>query len=652
MLKKYLLMALGVLVFAATARAAPDSAAQWRTLDVNHDGKFDRSDISLIVQDGLWHPSVDVNGDGKKDMADFFALELLLTTGDRNGDGAVTADDFTLLPPLALPQPDAGAAAKLVAAALAEAAPNVPASQETTLMQQWPQYATVDDTVRAALWDEAGTLALAVHNLDVAQWALARACTLNPQRPSALSSLGFILSQRNRPADALVLLAQARKLAPTLAPASNNIGWVFARNGQLDDADRYYAEATTHAPDVGQYHLNRGVILLRKNDPAHAAGEFTQASTLAPGDRDALMMSVAMTPASVVDDSQYEPGYQQYQAEIMKEDPNAGGPPWADLDLPTKLSEILRQQEEVFRKQRNDAIEALTDETNQAIIATVAAVMPQGTSAVADWKRYWGGVAAAQYRLAALDVSSRTRAGAIEIQLQRRIWANRISNDRLILQFALMDAQAKMVAARDSAAAAKNAFDQAIANEYDAPMRQAAQHLSAIPGAMQRRLELSTEADTRSRGLLLIWMGIFTGAANDPEHYGKGFFDHGPPAGILAKIKAAQDDPSFGLSIGMVGLEWDPVANAWKLQVGQGLIVAGTWSPKSGFGFQVGAGVSITEGTWKASAATYIKFGSDGSVTVVDKASAGLSGPTLGTKLGGSLSTEICPASHEPVGTF
>jgi len=24
----------------------------------------------------------------------------------------------------------------------------------------------------------------------------------------------------------------------------------------------------------------------------------------------------------------------------------------------------------------------------------------------------------------------------------------------------------------------------------------------------------------------------------------------------------------------------------------------------------------------------------------------------LGTKLGGSLSTEICPASHEPVGTF
>ena len=81
--------------------------------------------------------------------------------------------------------------------------------------------------MRAALWDEAGALALAVHNLDVAQWALSRACTLNPQRRSALSSLGFILSQRNRPADALVLLAQARKLAPATAPASNNTGWVF-----------------------------------------------------------------------------------------------------------------------------------------------------------------------------------------------------------------------------------------------------------------------------------------------------------------------------------------------------------------------------------------------------------------------------------------
>jgi Tfp pilus assembly protein PilF len=653
MSSRRLMVVFGALLFtAAAALAAPGGAMHWRTLDGNHDGKFDRSDINLIVKDGLWHPSMDVNGDGKRDMADVFAMELLLTTGDRTGDGAVTADDFILPPPLTLPEPDASAAATLITAALAEAAPNVPPGQETTLMQQWPQYATADDAVRAALWDEAGALALTVRNVDVAQWALAKACALNPQRASALSNLGFILSQRNRPANALVLLAQARKVGPATAPASNNLGWVFARNGQLDEADRYYAEAIARAPDVGQYHLNRGAVLLRKSDTAGAAREFTQACALAPGDREALMMSVAVTPAPSVDASQYEPGYQQYQAEIMKEDPDAGGPAWADLRPSDKLQEILRQQQVVFRKQRDEALKALADETSQAVIAAVSAVAPQGTSAVNDWKQYWGGVAAAQYQLAALRISSRKRAGDIENQHKRRIWANKLSNDRLILQFALADAQAKMAACRGSAADARNVFNKTIASEYDGPMRQALQNLNSVPGSSERRVDLSPEAASLESGLYLMWMAIIGGAAGDPEHYGKGFFDKGPPAGVLARIKLAQEDPTFGASIGIVGLEWSPEDNAWKLQVGQGIIVAGTWSPTSGFGFQVGAGVSITEGPWKASAATYVKFGSDGSISVVDKAGAGMSGPNLGTKLGGSLSTQICGASHEPVGTL
>lgn|GEM_PF-6452541 len=84
-----------------SGRVTPD----WRRLDLNRDGRFDRADYDLLIAEGMAHPAVDVNGDGSLDLADAFAAMVEITRWDRNADGQVDDDDF--LPPAtsACPRP-------------------------------------------------------------------------------------------------------------------------------------------------------------------------------------------------------------------------------------------------------------------------------------------------------------------------------------------------------------------------------------------------------------------------------------------------------------------------------------------------------------------------------------------------------------------
>jgi hypothetical protein len=166
---------------------------------------------------------------------------------------------------------------------------------------------------------------------------------------------------------------------------------------------------------------------------------------------------------------------------------------------------------------------------------------------------------------------------------------------------------------------------------------------------------LDLRPDQQDATMLTIagFMPIVARAASDKD-YGKDFLGKKDDFPTLdAKIKTpGLDEPAFGLSLGVVGVEWNSQSNEFKLQAGQGLIAAGTWSPTSGFGFQLGVGVSVTEGPFKVKAGNFIKFGSDGSINVDYKGGATVGAGPVSAGWTDSITIPVRAAMYEPVGTL
>src|SRR5512133_54005 len=122
---RHISLAVFFFVLAATCQGMADSDPvtdnEWRTYDVNGDGKFDVSDISEFTGNGGIGFINDLNRDGNKDLTDAFALYVRLSVLDRNCDEAVDDDDFTPVEPVELPEPDATAVWPLVSRIVSEA---------------------------------------------------------------------------------------------------------------------------------------------------------------------------------------------------------------------------------------------------------------------------------------------------------------------------------------------------------------------------------------------------------------------------------------------------------------------------------------------------------------------------------------------------
>lgn len=640
-----LLTALAALSLPALSAEVPD----WHRYDANDDGCLDKTDMGIMLKDGLWHPTVDVNQDGKHDTRDGFALMVLMTQWDRSADQQVNDDDFSPAEPISLPQPDVAAATSLAARLLVDAGAKLPPGQEDRLMQEWPTFTALGRPEQASLMEEAGMLALSQQNLDVAQWAFARSFDLDPARDSALGNLGFTLGQQGRTGEALTLLSRARQMNPRAAATNSNIGWLFARTGQEQEALSYYREAIREAPDVAQYRLNVGVMLLRGGDDEGAKAAFALAARLNPHDREALMMSVATNPAKPGAMEAYRAEYEKYREQANKELQEEGmepdQPSWEDLPTSDKIEELIRQEYDRVRRERDAVIASLTEETKQKLIKTVEPVLMQGKSAKEDWARFFAGFPSTTEELVATIDAANLRSCIIATEYKRRAAAAVLGLDRTILELALTEAQAEMAGFTDGDQA-RHQFERTVDELYEQRMRWAEEELRTAKDTLY--LELHPVDEETIQASVLTFMAITVKAIEDPV-YGKDFKADGD-ANPLSKVNLKVDqEPAFGLSLGLVGVEWKPDSNEFKLQVGQGIIAAGTWSPKNGFGFQVGTGVSITEGSWKASAANYIKFGSDGSITVDYKVGAGAAGPSLGAKWSGSASTTLRAATHEPI---
>lgn len=622
----------------------------WQRYDVNKDKRFDEDDKALIFKGGLWNPTIDVNADGHKDIVDAYALLLLATMWDRNADLAVSAEDFTPLPPLSLPKPDAIAARTLASTCLQELAGKVSADLDDKLKQEWAPLQIVTATDEGALYEESGALALTQHNLVVAQWAYAKACQLAPMRDSVYANLAFTLAQNARYRDALLLLVYARELQPKSGTTSNNIAWVFARNGQLDLAHQYYAEAIGLLPTVAQYHLNLGVVLLRQGDKAGARAEYEKASKLNPNDRDALFMALASNPPApgklATIQAQYEKGREEYNKTASADEQMTSS--WSELDVDAKIEEVINQAVQPVFREKYAALKELTDETKERIHKAVEPVTPKWVSAREDFDNWNKNADSAYSAVMQVIDDGNIRAKELATVFKRKEWMAVLEAGNLVLQLALTEAQADMAGYND-AQQARQAFEKTVDELYTQRMTYAQQQ--AVSATDTAYLNLTPDDQQAIMLAVAGFMPIIAAAVAD-ENYGKGF-NKAEPTPLNAKVKTpGLDEPAIGLSLGIVGVEWNTENNEFKLQAGQGLIAAGTWSPKSGFGFQMGVGISATEGPFKVKAGNFIKFGSDGSISIDYKGGATVGAGPVSTGWTDSLSVPLRGAMYEPVGSL
>lgn len=647
-----LILLTAVTLLTAGAAGSAASEPDWRRYDVNKDGRFDEADKKVIFKSGLSAPTLDVNGDGRKDVNDAFALLLLQTTWDRNADLVVTADDFTPQPPLAFPEPDATAAFKLVSASVQELAGKVPADLDDRLQQEWEPLKILTAPDRGVLYEESGAAALTLHNLDVAQWAFTKACQLAPNRDSVWSNLGYTLAQRGRYADALVLLAYARARNPRSAATSDNIGWIFARNAQLDLARQYDEEAIAAQPRIGQYHLNLGIVLLRLGDAAGARAEFALASKLAPSNRDALYMALASNPPSPAKTEEVQARYEQEQAEFNKtaSDDEKQTRRWSELDAAERIEEVLRQASDRVMREKAAALKDLNEQTRMRMWEAADPAVPKFKSAIEDFKRWKANGQAAYEAVEQVLADGERRARDIATQYDRKAGAAMLEAGPQVLQMALTQAQSETAGA--SGAQARRAFERTVDKLYTRQMALAEKQMRTAVGAGHLALD---PVDTNAARMMTLaaYMAIVERATSDAAYCGDFLKrkEEFPALNVNAKMQSL-DEPTFGLSIAVVGVEWNAQDNEFKLQVGQGIIVAGTWSPKGGFGFQTGVGVDIAEGPFKAKAGNFVKFGSDGSISVDYEGGASVGGGALEMGWSGTVSAPIRAAMYEPVGTL
>lgn len=618
----------------------------WTKLDVDKNGRFDRADIEKVLGGGPDRPTLDVNGDGKKDRADATALYLALWRDDRTADLKVTADDFATPPRISLEPATDLQVSSLALRLVSEA--RLPPGQETLIRAQW-DLAKVKEPL-AAMYERAGPAALLAKNLDVATWAFAKSLTLEPRRVAALNGLGFVLIEQGRDAEAAGVLARAAQLGPNVCAVQANLGFVAARANLLEDAHRAYSAAIEKCPGIAQYRLNRAFLGVRMRKPPKVVIEDAEeASKSSPGDIEAATMIDVLDPGNAPSREEARAAWERYRAALNAE-------PWSSLspcDQGKSLLEAIDYEcgEKWDAKKKN-----LTDELDRRLKGLAAAVMPAGQSYCADIKRWAANVKPTLRACQNVQRMAEMDAGSAFAQLMRSCNRQKVAAIPLLFELASEQAKADAKAAtrvldahqrralgariENAPALAAEAYAEAMRYCYTEPVRGIALQARAISDGPQRLETRGWQQDIVAVGPFVIMP-----MALAKKGYG-GDCD--------AKLPTLNADASlkWSLSLVLVQIEYDFSENEVKLQVGQGLIVAGTWSPERGFGFQAGVGFDLDAGPIAASAVTYWKIGSDGSFVEETELGAGVNVgvETLGVEA--STSETLMPAQHAPVGSW
>jgi hypothetical protein len=613
---------------------------------VDGDGDFDQADVDRIIGGDPLNPSIDVTGDGRKDLSDSWQLPLLLTRWDVHADGRVEATDATAPTPVALPRPDATEIETLLVRVETGAREGLPPDFDARLRSEWDAaVGPTDPTDQASLYEQAGAQALLGRNLEEAQWAFAMAAGLAPERPAAYAGVAFTLLQQGKETDAMALYARALQLHPEGCAVLASVGSVYSSHGHQDTAERYHRRAVGQCPGIFQYHLNLGASLLRQGRQAEAHAEFTRAHHLAPGDGEAMVLAFASDPARLETPPPYEALWETERAHVAKDQPEeaAGMPLWADAGADVQIMFIIADAARPIIEEHENGVRLLGEQYSERIGTAAQVALPKGKDACADartWNETWEPTFRELNRL----VEEGLRASYdLNLAYQRRLAAATLSRDRDILQAALTEAQRYMVLAGNSPEA-RQIFEATVDELYTRTLQAAAQQM-AHPDARPDVGVAALDAGNAREAVALGFMAIVSGAMSDPE-YAANF------GSCDAKLEGGDPgNPSIGVDLVGVGVEYKPRDCEFKLEAGKGVMVAGTWSPTKGFGFQHGYGWKFGKGPLSAGGAHWTKMGSDGSMSEETEGSAGF-GEGLGFGWEVSREREICPAENEPVGTW
>lgn len=603
---------LSVLAATCPVMADPDTPTdnEWRIYDVNGDGKFDVSDISEFTRNGGIDFINDLNRDGNKDLTDAFALYVKLSVLDRNCDEAVDDDDFTPIPPVTLPEPDATVVWPLVSRVVAEALQKLPPDIENQVFRSLPVEGGLTPFEKAYVYEMTGMSALLQMNLEGAQWAYGRAFQINNQSATALGSLAFSIAVDKRHEEALTLLARARELFRESGATSTTIGWIYARHGQNQEALMYYQEAVEFAPKIPKYHMNLGIAYMRVGNTDKACEEFRIAAELDPGDFHAMLFGYVIpeeNPPQITPlDLQKLKDEDNIQIQNLRD--------WgsAEEELPTpwdectpcekarKIPELLEQRDgRIFNKIAQSYADELAEKGN----VVAEAHNPKWKSAKEDLENWYACIKWSMTVGKALEHNAEVTLGNQWTSMTRQRGREIISYSSFfrecVLEQAKIDGQArsdyeeeKLKYIPRSAGSilqerAENyqiALEEAFSECYKDPMLTAAALLS-----VENSPYGLPASQVESVFLFYFPLGLPDFCFNIPGYCdGEGELD-------LLGYDVPMFSNTFSIDLWIVSFEYNYDTEAWEFRLapGTGLILGASWSPESGYGYQAGVDLGL-----------------------------------------------------------
>lgn len=132
-----------------------------------------------------------------------------------------------------------------------------------------------------------GNALTALHRLEEAAAAYARACALNPHFAEAYFNAGNVLRALGRPESALEAYRRATASAPTLAQAHWRLGSLLVELRRDEAALASLERALELDPSLASAHNERGVALHRRGWVEQALAAYDAALALAPDNADA-----------------------------------------------------------------------------------------------------------------------------------------------------------------------------------------------------------------------------------------------------------------------------------------------------------------------------------------------------------------------------
>jgi len=138
------------------------------------------------------------------------------------------------------------------------------------------------DPDRAALRDDIAVLYMELNRPSDAVPHFEASMKLNPESAPAHFNYGTALAAAGRPQDAMTQYERALQLRPDYAIARNNLGTVLLQLGRAQEALAAFREAAEINPGLDEAHLNAGLVSRALGNAPEAAAHFRRALDLKP----------------------------------------------------------------------------------------------------------------------------------------------------------------------------------------------------------------------------------------------------------------------------------------------------------------------------------------------------------------------------------